>query len=358
MRRPHDASPLTLAELEAVRLLLRGGSVLDWYRMNCRDEEDVYTFLALLEVDPFDPATMRLVDEVRHTAVQYLADTHGYRVPDSIVDCGLIELFLMASGRGRRRDRFFACLLLKAAHIIFHVRAREARFRLALSQDALAQLLIEKVGRFCRQLERDAFPLVRVEGGTKSDDSMYTKLLMKAYYHAASITDLVRFRLVVENPADIVPLIRRLVAELVPVNYVVPTATLNHLVNFTAFVESRPAYRALADELQVELGHEERSLRPHNEHSSNAYRTINFVVDMPLRVDAALRDARGDGDVAASAGVVFGLVEFQIVDEATARANSEGDAAHAAYKSRQLASVRARLERGLRADADGKPNGA
>ena len=46
--------------------------------------------------------------------------------------------------------------------------------------------------------------------------------------------------------------------------------------------------------------------------------------------------------------VVFIKVEFQIVDQATAILNEEGDNAHQLYKSRQLQQVRARLRKGGR----------
>jgi uncharacterized protein (TIGR04552 family) len=45
--------------------------------------------------------------------------------------------------------------------------------------------------------------------------------------------------------------------------------------------------------------------------------------------------------------VVFTLVEFQVVDAATARVNQEGDASHERYKKRQLKRVLRRLSRGL-----------
>jgi uncharacterized protein (TIGR04552 family) len=45
--------------------------------------------------------------------------------------------------------------------------------------------------------------------------------------------------------------------------------------------------------------------------------------------------------------VAFGLVEFQIIDERTARTNEEGDNSHEQYKARQRAQVLRRLARGL-----------
>ena len=42
--RPSSADELTLADVEAVRLLLRGESVIDWHRLNYADHSEVDRF--------------------------------------------------------------------------------------------------------------------------------------------------------------------------------------------------------------------------------------------------------------------------------------------------------------------------
>ena len=49
---------------------------------------------------------------------------------------------------------------------------------------------------------------------------------------------------------------------------------------------------------------------------------------------------------------VFALVEFQVLDRATAQANEEGENAHSLYKERQRAIVGQRLKRGRRRRAE------
>lgn len=69
---------------------------------------------------------------------------------------------------------------------------------------------------------------------------------------------------------------------------------------------------------------------------------MNFVADLPVRVDAWLDDeSRSFGNV------VFVLTEFQLVDQETALENERGDNNHEEYKARQHRSVRHRLMRGL-----------
>jgi uncharacterized protein (TIGR04552 family) len=242
-------------------------------------------------------------------------------------------------------------LLLKVMHIVHHIEARELAYRLPLSQAALFSVLVDKVDAFAAGLAAEGFPLVRYVGGQKTTTSLLTKLLVKKEHHAAAIHDRVRFRFVVKNPFDLVDLLARMTRTLFPFNYVAPAQTVNHLVNFTAFVESHAAYRAFAQDLQLELGQEEQALRPLNEFSGPSYAVINFVVDIPLRISDATLPA-GASDTEALGRVVFALAEFQIVDEATDAANEQGENRHERYRARQLAIVRERLERGKRALRD------
>ncbi len=342
------ARTLSLAELEDVRLILRGGSVVDWFRLQFDTIEDVRRFIGISGGEPDDVADLARLDRLRTEAVQYLSDEHGYRIPAELSGCDAIDLFLYASEkRGRRRDRFYACLILKVMHIVHHIEARELAHRITLSQAALSQMLVDKFNAFTESLRAESFPLVRYEGGAKTTTSLLTKLLVKKEHHAAAIHDRVRFRFVVKRAADLVDLLARMTDRLFPFNYVAPGQTVNHLINFTAFVESHAAYRAVAADLQLELGQEEQSLRPLNEFSGSSYAVINFVVDVPLRVPEHIL-LKIPVEEENLGRIVFCLAEVQIVDEATDLQNEQGENRHERYRARQLTIVRERLERGKR----------
>ncbi len=346
------ARTLSLSELEDVRLILRGGSVVDWYRLRFESVDDVRRFIVLQGADPDSPEDLGRLNRLRADAARYLTEEHHYRIPAELQTCDAIDLFLYASEkRGRRRDRFFACLLLKVMHIVHHIEARELAYRITLSQAAMSQMLVDKFDAFAQSLRDEHFPLARYEGGAKTTTSLLTKLLVKKEHHAAAIHDRVRFRFVVKRPADLVDLLARMTDRLFPFNYVAPGQTVNHLINFTAFVESHVAYRAVAPDLQLELGQEEQSLRPLNEFSGPSYAVINFVVDVPLRVpEQVLLRLPADEDHLGR--VVFCLAEVQIVDEETDTRNEQGENRHERYRARQLAIVRERLERGKRGVRD------
>lgn len=342
-----DGAVLSLAELEAVRLILRGGSVVDWYRLNFADEEEIRRFLSVLGGDLDHPTDRAHFERLRAAAVSYLTTEHGYRIPPSVLEAPPLDVFAFAAAlKGRRRDRFYACLVLKVIHIVHHVWARELRYRLPLSNSELSQLLIRKVDGFVRALHDGGFPLASYSGGEKELSGTVTKLLVKKQHHAAAVRDRVRFRFVVEHAGDLVPLLHRMSSELLPFNYIVPGQTVNQLVNFTALIESHESYRKKAPEFQVEIGHEENSLSPLNEFSGPTYRVINFVADLPIRVPASVLSA--DDSLSELGPVIFGLAEFQVVDQDTARENESGENRHDRYKERQKQTVRERLERGLR----------
>ncbi len=343
------ASSLSLAELEQVRLVLRGGSVVDWYRLRFENLDEVRAFLRVSEGNPDDPADLARLQHLRVEAASYLETEHGYKLPPEVLSCDVLDVFLFASEKkGRRRDRFFACLLLKVMHIVHHIEARELLHRIPLSAAESSRWLVEKFDVFADGLRDEGFPLVRYVGGQKTTTSLLTKLLVKKEHHAAAIHDRVRFRFVVKEPHDLVSLVARLTERVTPFNYVAPGQTVNHLVNFTAFVESQPAYRAVASELQVELGQEEQALRPLNEFSGQSYAVINFVVDVPLRVPEEVMLKLPAEEADNHGRVVFGLAEVQIVDEQTDEHNEQGENRHERYRARQLAIVRERLERGKR----------
>ena len=49
-RRLKTLDEFTVADLEGIRLLLGGGSVIDWYRLNFRDDEEIRGFVRSIEL--------------------------------------------------------------------------------------------------------------------------------------------------------------------------------------------------------------------------------------------------------------------------------------------------------------------
>ncbi len=327
-----ELSPQDLSE---IRLLLRGDSVVDWHRLELSTSEEVARLLALNSLDVGDPSDLRRLDSLRTRAANYIRETLKLRIgPELTEKVDVVELPLIASTQGRAQRH--ACLLLKVMHIIYHLDARELRTRLAISDNEVFSLVEGSVVRMFDELRTAGVPVVEFSWSRKTLPSLITKMLVSRQTSAARVFDRLRFRLIVDTPAELVPTLHVMLHRCIPFNYVVPGQTVNTLVD--------PApLDLLADTKGGRPEVEDTRESPANEFSAREFKNLNFIADLPVRVDDLLWDQDGvDED---HGRVVFVLAEFQIMDRATAEKNEEGDSAHAHYKNRQHARVKERLLR-------------
>src|SRR5687768_4058227 len=92
-------SEMGLKELERIRLILRGSSVIDWRRMHFKTRDEVDRFLRLCQYDPESPYDQKWMRLILSDAVEYLRRTFEYRVTQAVANPQeLHELFLFASG--------------------------------------------------------------------------------------------------------------------------------------------------------------------------------------------------------------------------------------------------------------------
>ncbi|HJL17628.1 MAG TPA: TIGR04552 family protein [Sandaracinaceae bacterium LLY-WYZ-13_1] len=336
---------LSLAELEAIRLVLGGGSVIDWHRLNFENEREVREFLISHELDPERPADSARAEAVKNSAIAYLRRNFEFPIPKPVAQKDVGELLLLASGKGHRQ--LCACAILKVMHIIHHLEARELLFMLPISDQELFHLVEQKTYRVIGGMLARGFPILEFIGGRKNKDSLYTKLLSKPETHAAQIYDKLRFRIVTRSPDDIFPTMNYLMRHVFPFNYVIPAESTNTLFPFRRYCEGQPHLSTLLPRLQLAPDFEEREgTRIDNQFTAPTYRVVHFVVDMPVRVPQEVMD-QAPPAAWALGQVIFGQTEFQIIDRETEQANEMGDASHDAYKKRQQDAVARRLKVGL-----------
>ncbi len=338
--RPPTLDELSLDDVEGVRLLLRGDSVIDWHRLAFDDHAAVDRFLRLNEFDPESDDEMGRLEDLRLEAVDYLSRVYQLPIPDEVAeDVAARDLFLMASRQGPHQRH--ACVVLKVMHIIHHIAGRAALLGISVSDDAIFHEIELKVVKVVEELRAAGAPIAEFEWSRKPRDSQITKLLAKKSTLAANIYDKLRFRLIVPAATDLVPTLAMLMRQLIPFNYVVPGESVNQLVDLGRALESTPHLR----EVNAQLQHDGPSHKhlPFNEFSGPEYRIINFVADLPLRLERLLPKAEIAPDMS---HVVFVLTEFQVADKDTAIHNESGASSHEAYKARQHEKVRERLLRG------------
>jgi uncharacterized protein (TIGR04552 family) len=327
-----------------MRLILRGGSVIDWRRLHFKERGEVDRYLRLCLFEPDDPFDRARLQRILDEAVDYLRTTFRYAVAEDVAHPKEVQdLFLLASGVGDSRLRRIACLVLKVMHVVHHVEARGLLHRARVSEDELCQLVTQRVDSAIAQMRREGLPITAAAGSVKTRHSVITKLLAKKETLAAQIYDRVRYLVVTADREHVLPVLVRLCDLLIPFNFVVPGQTQNTLFSFRKLVRESKELRALAPELQVGLHLEDQDRRDknqNNEFSGDSYRVLNFVVDLPVRLPEHAVDL-SDGRIA------FCMVELQLVDKQTSAANESGENAHSRYKKRQLLKVLRRLSRGL-----------
>ncbi len=342
---------LTLADLEAIRLVLRGGSVIDWHRLNFQDVSEVGEFLSAQELDVSQPADHARAEAIKNSAISYLRRNFDFPIPKPVAQKDVAELLMLASTKGHRQ--LCACTILKVMHIIHHLEARELLFMLPISDQELFHMVEQKVYRVIGGMLARGFPILEFIGGRKNKDSLYTKLLSKRETHAAQIYDKLRFRIVTRAPEDIFPTLNYLMRHVFPFNYVVPEESTNSLFPFRRYCASHPHLATLIPGLQLAPDFEEE-LDPlvDNLFTAPSYRVVHFVVDMPIRVPQDVMD-HAPPAAWALGQVIFGQTEFQIIDRDTEQSNEMGEASHDAYKRRQQQAVARRLKVGVEPERDG-----
>jgi uncharacterized protein (TIGR04552 family) len=334
---------LTLSDVESLALMLQGGSIIDWHRLHFVGTEDARELIRAQELSPDDAEDRARMDHLKREAISYLRRHFEFPIPRPIEQASPEELLLVASTKGHRQ--VCACSVLKAMHIIHHLDGRELLFTLPLSDQEIFHLVEEKVYRVIGGMLAAGFPITEFVGGRKNKDSLYTKLLSKQDTIAAAIYDKLRFRIVTRSQDDILPVLLYLSQRLFPFNYVIPRESVNTIFHFRSYCTKHPHLAQLLGDLQTGLGDD---LNPgDNRFSADTYRTIHFVVDMPVRLpretlELAPPHARTLGSI------VYVLCEFQVIDQDTEAANELGEASHARYKERQKSAVMRRLKIGTR----------
>jgi uncharacterized protein (TIGR04552 family) len=338
----------TLADLTAIRNLLRGGSVIDWHRLHFTERDEVDRFLRVNEIDPASEDDLRRLADLRELAVEYLERHLNFHIPEEI-SSGIPprDLLLVASQKGKRRS--YACIVLKVMHVLHHLAGRELLTKLPVSGDQLFHLVEEKVLRTVEEIKSVGCQVVEFEWSRKPTDSLITKLLAKKESIAADVYDNLRFRMITNNEEQLVFVLRELVQRLVPFNYVIPGQSVNDIIKIRETLGRSPALQRFLPEI-TDLAAVAADKKPTvaNEFSGPSYRVINFVADLPVRIDKYLCRAPDDPMFSDYGTIVFLLTEFQIIDARTAENNERGENSHDKYKERQLARVKARLMHGIK----------
>lgn len=341
----------SLSDLETVGLILRGGTVADWYRLNLSSEAEARTLLESQELHLDEPSDRARMEKIKNEAISYLRRHFDFPVPKPVERASVEELLMIASSKGHRQ--LCACTILKVMHIVHHVDGRELLFTIPMSHQDVFHFVEEKVYRVIGDMLSRGFPITEFIGGRKNKDSLYTKLLSKHDTIAAPVYDRLRFRIVTRTADDVLPTVAYLSNKLFPINLLIPGQSLNTMFRLASYFAKREALRDLLPVAQ--LGMDDTFTQGENRFSAGDFRAINFVADVPVRLP---HDALENAPAAAWAlgPVVFVTGEFQIVDRETETSNELGEGSHSKYKTRQNIAVMRRLKLGASNGGNAPPS--
>lgn len=332
------SEPNARTALMALRQALRGRSVVDMGRVYFDDRESVDQFLRLHQFDTDNPLDLQALGALHNDAIEYLADTLGLDLGpqlEELVD--IHQLFLLASnsvGVTRRH----ACTLLKVMHIQHHLNCRELVFTMPISEAELFNRLNNKVLAAIDGMRTAGIGVVEFSSGKKSRHSRVTKLLAKKATLATHLFDKLRFSLVLKSREDLVLALVYLTRHSVPFNFIIPGQSKNGLIGVDDIsqVLNLPVREVQLYFSDLAASRNASAPTPVNEFSGSSYRCVNFVADIPIRLD--------DVESASSPAIAVVQAEIQLFDEEAVAENDKGENSHRLYKERQMGHVRRRLE--------------
>ena len=91
-----DLSDFSLQDVDAVRLILRGDSVIDWHRLNITDRQQATEFIRNHELDPDDEQDAVYITALKEQAIGYLRRNFSLAFPKPVQNARAEEL--VASG--------------------------------------------------------------------------------------------------------------------------------------------------------------------------------------------------------------------------------------------------------------------
>ena len=311
---------------------LMGDSVIDWSHLFFNTPEEVRQFLKVNEFDLSRQKDLDRLSGIHNETIGYLTNQLHFDLNLDLQDSQkMIDLFLIATNTKDKKLQKQACAILKTMNIINHIDGRELLYNCPISLRDIFSLVEDKVERSLSSLSLKEPGLLRYEGGRKPKESLITKLLSKRETIAAQINDRVRYRIVTRGKEDIPKIILHLFNTILPFNYLIPGASANQIISLAKNNKGSVIHRGL-------------KTYPHKkDYTSKHYKISKFVVDIPIRLDNFLAQSGGPAYRESLGTIAYAMVEFQMVDEATARMNNSGDSSHDHYKIRQKAGVVKRL---------------
>jgi uncharacterized protein (TIGR04562 family) len=343
-----------------------GDSAIDLGSLALRNIGDARQFAREYGFDVDDPRALARIRRAHAEAVQFitsvfLADDYGLIPAEISRPADVLELLVHASRHAQHADllRMWACAVLKVMHGVFYIDndLKLRHFGTIRRQvfESIDDIVRHDGSRYLLTDGEICLPLAGFEKkSNKGRRSILLKLLQKAQYVAADVSDHLGVRMTFETRFECLLALQLLQrVHLVSATNVESHRTRNTLLDLSAAKQVFVKYRALLEragsypgELLRQIDSEMLALsRPveasANPHSSSSYQSLQITIRKMIHLPrSALADgghADGHGPVSdADTGSFFFSYEIQLLDRASQAEAVSGTASHEAYKQRQV----------------------
>src|SRR6187402_1107859 len=82
----------SLMDIESVRLILRGDSVIDWHRLNLADEAAASQLLISQEFHPDEPGDRARLESLKNQSIAYLRRHFDFPIPTPVARASVEEM--------------------------------------------------------------------------------------------------------------------------------------------------------------------------------------------------------------------------------------------------------------------------
>jgi uncharacterized protein (TIGR04562 family) len=357
-----------------------GDSAIDLGSLALRNLDDARQFAREYGFDVDDPRALERIRRAHAEAVQFIVsmflDDDYALIPAEIArPDDVLELLVHASRHARQADllRMWSCAVLKVMHGVFYIdNDLELRHFSTIRRqvfDSIDEIVRSDGSRHVLTDGEICLPLVDFEKkSNKGRRSILLKLLQKAHYVAADISDHLGVRMTFETRFECLLALQVLQrVHLVSATNIESHRTRNTLLDLSAAKQVFVKYRALLAragsyplELLRQIDREMIALaRPatasENPHSASSYQSLQITIRKMIHLpQSALADGGCvgaddgpgggpgggfGGDAAGGGGSFFFSYEIQLLDRASRAEALSGTASHEAYKQRQVQSA-------------------
>lgn len=349
---------------QALSVVSGGSSVLDINYLELKSESEAYQFVLNYGFDLYEPGHCEQIQSIYLKSIDFLEKyicNDGFQLPVALKtisiqeDFKLLLLAVSAASHPASETRFEAklrpwiCSILRVMHVVSHLQSDlRLKYLPKIKRQTIDRLVAhiqQSESAIFLGFESDKVPLVAFHRKeSKVKDAVLMKLLHKPSATAQEVYDHIGVRFVTKNRVDAIRVIQYLVDHhLIAYPNVMSVRCRNTLVDISEFQKLCEEMKGNLESMnlaETSLKYP-KSKEGVNPFSAEDFRSIQFTARHLIRIPVIRK-----GGLRREMTFFF-PVEIQIFDEESYKTTIGGEAAHDAYKQKQLGAVRQRVLRGV-----------